>query len=388
MGVKIYWIIVALVIILGLVLPQEGKDRKYYIFFMTIIHSFVSGWRYIYLTGDLRKYAAGYYEYAEHNKGWFDKDVFLDGRNFGFEWIKKIFSMATDGDFHIFLIALAIFTQIAVAVLIYLYSPKPWVSYLVWNCLSFYITYDFSAIKQGLAMAVLMFAMIAVFEKRKWLFIILVLIAGCIHMPSLIFLPAYYMANQKITENTVIVYFITTVLVFVFRKPIAEWGTDIYYEDGLINTDKMITLGGRFAVITFIILCGLLIKGFREKQFESLFTLMVIAASIQVFSGYNNVFTRFTDYYLQFTVLFIPMIFYKPIHTVPMNDEKNLPPFIFDQDSLNFFVMLLTVILIWFYHVTCLGRTIELKADDYLNYRFNWEVQDEKQAEQYEEVKY
>ena len=157
------------------------------------------------------------------------------------------------------------------------------------------------------------------------------------------------MSNQKITENTVIVYFITTVLVFVFRKPIAEWGTDLYYEDGLINTNKMITLGGRFAVITIIILCGLLIKGFREKQFESLFTLMVIAASIQVFSGYNNVFTRFTDYYLQFSVLFIPMIFYKPIHTVPMNDEKNLPPFIFDEDSMKFFVIILTFILIWFY---------------------------------------
>ena len=71
-----------------------------------------------------------------------------------------------------------------------------------------------------------------------------------------------------------------------------------------------------------------------------------------------------------------------------MNDEKNLPPLLFDEDSLKFWVMVLTVVLIWFYDVTCLGATIKEKADDYLNYRFQWEVQDENQAEQYEESNY
>ncbi|MCR5736900.1 MAG: EpsG family protein [Eubacterium sp.] len=388
MGVKIYWYIVAIVIILGMILPQEGKDRKYYIFLMTVLHTFVCGWRYIYLTGDLRKYAYYYGIYNDKSLGWFDEEIFHGGRNAGFQWICKAFSMMTDGDFHIFLICLAIFMQVSFAILIYYYSPRPWLSYLIWNCMSFYLVYGFTTIKQGLAMTVLLYAMMAIFQQKKRSFFILVLLAGFIHAPAFVFLPAYLIANKKITENTVIVYIITMIMVYLFKKPIAEWGTDIYYEDAIVNTNKMISLGGRFVVICIIILCGLLIKGFRERQFETLFTLMVIAASLQIFSGYNNVFTRFSDYYFQFTVLFIPMIFYKPIHTVPMNDEKNLPPFIFDQDSLNFFVMLLTVILIWFYHVTCLGRTIELKADDYLNYRFNWEVQDEKQAEQYEEVKY
>ncbi len=388
MGVNIYWYIVAIVIVLGMILPQEGKDRKYYILLMTVVHTFVCGWRYMYLTGDLRKYAYHYELYKSSSLGWFDEAVFHGGRNAGFQWICKFFSVITDGDFHIFLIFLAIFTQVAVAILIYIYSPKPWFSYLIWNCMSFFLVYDFSTIKQGLAMAVLMYAMIAVFEKRRKSFIILVLLAGFIHAPALVFLPTYYIANKKITENTVIVYIIIMIAVFIFKQPIAEWGTDIYYEEGVVNTNKIISLGGRFVVILLIALVGILIKGFREKQFETLFTLMVVAASIQMFSGYNNVFTRFSDYYLQFSILYIPMIFYSPIREVPMSDEKNLPPFIFDKDSLKFFVIILTGIMIWWYDATCLGLKIEDKADNYLNYRFQWEVPNEQQTNQMEDAEF
>ena len=53
---SIYWIIVALVIVLGMVMPQQGIKRKYYIIIMAIIHAFVCGFRYQYLTGDLQTY--------------------------------------------------------------------------------------------------------------------------------------------------------------------------------------------------------------------------------------------------------------------------------------------------------------------------------------------
>ncbi len=375
MGVNIYWIIVALVIILGLILPQEGKEKKIYIFIMAVVHIFVCGWRYIYLTGDLRRYAWGYYTFKD--KEWFDESVWGNGTNVGFRWLCKIVSMLTDGDFHIFLIVLAIFTQVAVAVLIYRYSPKPWVSYLVWNCMSFYITYDFSALKQGLAMAILMYAMIAIFENKKIPFVLIVLLAGTIHAPSLVFLPAYLIANTKITDKSIIAYIISIVTVFIFKEQIASWGTDAYYADERINVVGSISLGGRFFVIVLIVLCGILLKGFRERRFEMLCNFMIVAATIQIFAGYSNVFTRFSDYYLQFAILFVPMIFYRADETVPINEDANLPPFLFDVDSLKFFVIVLTGILIWWYHVTCLSVEIEQKQDDFLNYRFQWEVEDD-----------
>lgn len=165
MGVLVYWLIVAAVIVLGLLMPQQGKKKKYYIIVMAVLHIFVCGFRYMYLTGDLRKYAWEYSTMSDY--GWFSNNVFHGGRNAGFYWLMKLVCDLTNGDFQIFLIVLAVITQVIVAVLIYRYSPKPWLSYLVWNCMAFYVIYDFSAIKQGLVMSVLMCAMMCIFVTVK-----------------------------------------------------------------------------------------------------------------------------------------------------------------------------------------------------------------------------
>ena len=102
MGVRVYYYIVAAVLGFAVLLPQHGRQKKIYIALMAILHTFVCGWRYMYLTGDLRKYAWGYYTIAE--SGWFSEEVFQEGRNFGFFWLQKLFSSLTNGDFQLSLI--------------------------------------------------------------------------------------------------------------------------------------------------------------------------------------------------------------------------------------------------------------------------------------------
>ena len=152
MGVKVYYYVVAAVLGFGFLIPQHGNKKKIYIALMAILHTFICGWRYMYLTGDLRKYAWGYYNIIE--PGWFSAEVFNGGRNFGFFWLQKLFSTVSDGDFQVFLIFIAIVTEAAVAVIVFRYSPAPWLSYLLWNCFGFYV-FGFSAIKQALAMGLL-----------------------------------------------------------------------------------------------------------------------------------------------------------------------------------------------------------------------------------------
>ena len=55
MGVRVYYYMVAAVLGFGVLLPQHGKQKKVYIALMAVLHAFVCGWRYMYLTGDLRK---------------------------------------------------------------------------------------------------------------------------------------------------------------------------------------------------------------------------------------------------------------------------------------------------------------------------------------------
>ena len=373
MGVKIYRLIVAVVIFFGIIMPQTEWKRKYYIIFMAGIHIFVCGFRYMYLTGDLMKYEATYQELLNH--GWFSNFAWQDGRNTGFQWLMKLFAQLSDGDFQVFLFALAIITQVIFAILVYKYSPRPWMSYLVWNCMAFYVTYDFTSIKQGLAMAVLMCALICMFENRPKAFLLFMLVAGFIHMPALCFLPAYWIMKAKVNGQTLIVYIISAIVIFAFRTRIVDFVTELYYE-GNDEIDFIMTSnspGGRFAVIVLIAITGVLIKGFRERRFEQLFHIIIIAAIFQMFSSFNNVFTRLADYYLQFAVLFIPMIFYNDVSRGTVNVDAARPALDFNQRSIKVLVLMLTLILLWWYNYTCLGTT-QSAVDDFTNFRFMWEV--------------
>ena len=175
MGVRVYYYIVVAVLGFAVLLPQHGRQKKTYITLMAILHAFVCGWRYMYLTGDLRKYAWGYYGITEY--GWFSEEVFNGGRNSGFFWLQKLFSTLTSGDFQVFLIFIAVVSEIALAIIIYRYSPAPWLSYLLWNCFGFYL-FGFSAIKQALAMALLMLAFIGIMEEKPKKFLLWTALAG------------------------------------------------------------------------------------------------------------------------------------------------------------------------------------------------------------------
>lgn len=364
----IYLVIIAAVIILGMIMPQQGEGKKAYIVLMAVLHTFVCGFRYRYIHGDLRKYAWTYMDMVNH--GWTSDFVLSKGRNTGFYLLNKFIAEITDGNFQMLLIVIAIITEVIVAVLIYKYSPMPWLSYLVWNCLGFY-TLGFFAIKQALAMAVLMWAAIYIFESKPKKFFLAVAIAGFIHMPAISFLPAYWIAKRKVSYNTIIIYIVTCLAIFVFKNSIVNFITSIYYEEEEFTYSG--SVGGRFFLIVLFILAGILIKGFDEKKFEMLFNLIIIAAIFQMFSGYDNIFTRWSDYYLQFTVLYIPMLFYKSNGEIEKSGMKALMGF--NKKSNGFIVLLVVIFLVWFYYTTNIGVG-NGTVDDYTNFRFMWQVSD------------
>ena len=117
-----YYLLLVAIIAFGVLMPQGTKDRKQYIVIMTVLHSLLSGLRHPFLTGDMQTYCYTYWRITD--QGWFSEDVFQEGKNFGFNWLLKFFSTLSDGEFQVFLIAVAIFIEVVVAYLIYKYSPE------------------------------------------------------------------------------------------------------------------------------------------------------------------------------------------------------------------------------------------------------------------------
>ena len=370
---SIYWIIVALDTRSRVVMPQQGIKRKYYIIIMAIIHAFVCGFRYQYLTGDLQTYHNIYVTLPQY--GWLSDAVLQEGRNTGFYIFMKLIAMLTNGNYQAFLLIVSIIIEIAVGLMIYKYSPRPWLSYLVWNCAGFYI-FGFSAVKQALSMAFIVFAMICILENKAKYFVLFVLIAGFIHAPAFAFLPAYWLAKRRINMWMIGGYIAAAGIIFAFRDQIIVFVSEYYYEEETMELLQFGSegFGGRFFLIVLILICGALLKGFREKEFESLFHIIVVSAIFQMFSVYNNVFTRFADYYFQFSVLFIPLIFYQGVHQERMNRTFMGAKLRFNDRSITFFVIVLTAALLVYYQYTSLGVSISNPVDDYLNFRFMWDV--------------
>ena len=369
MGVRVYYYMVAAVLGFGVLLPQHGRQKKVYITLMAVLHAFVCGWRYMYLTGDLLKYSGQYTRIYPVN-GWFSEQVFDGGRNFGFAWLSKLLSLISNGNFQILLIVIAVITEIAVAVIIYRYSPAPWLSYLLWDCFGFYI-FGFSAIKQALAMGLLMFAFTGIMEERPRRFFLWTVLAGCIHAPALIFLPAYWIAKSKLSVRRMTAYVISAVLIFIFRNQIVTFISEFYYDETDFTVNDR--LGGRFIMIAALIAAGVFLRGFSGKNFSKLFNLMIAAAILQMFSGFDNVFTRLTDYYFQFLILYLPMMFY-PERDERLNNGYQIRHLALSHQQRIAAIFCVVLLAGLYYYTTNLNITITNAIDDYLNYRFSWEV--------------
>lgn len=361
-----YYLLLVAIVAFGVLMPQGTKDRKQYIVIMAVLHSLLSGLRHQYLTGDMQTYCYKYWRTL--NEGWFSEEVFQGGRNFGFNWLLKFFSTLSDGEFQIFLIAVAIFIEATVAYLIYKYSPLPWLSFLVWNCMGFYI-FGFSAIKQSIAMALVMIALIGIMEEKPKHFALFTILAGSVHAPALVFLPAYFLSKQKFTLRTLLIYICGALAVFINKNQIVKFMENFYYEEDIIGDSA--DLGGRFFLILLFIIAGFALKGFNGKYFSKVANLIIVAAVLQMFSGFDNIFTRLTDYYLQFLIVFIPLAFadYKDerLSGVSEGISLDIPP------KLKLLIIIfLVMFLIWFYNRSYIDIDINI-YDDYTNYRFFWE---------------
>ena len=366
---SVYLLIVVLILGFAILLPETPYNRKIFIVLMAGIHTFVCGFKYIYLTGDLRKYAWIYY--SLNGQSWLDLPS-KNGNNILWYVFMRFFSGVSGGDFQTFLFFQALFIEVVLAVFIYRYSACPWLSYLVWNCMSLYTTYGFNAIKQGTAMAVIMIGMMGVLEERPYLFYGSVFIAGLIHFPAFCFLPVYALRNLKTNEKTIILAVMLMGVIFVFRHQIVGFMSQLYYEKSDFSGNSQVGL--RFAFILAIAAAGFMLRGTWERQSQILLHLMIISAIFQMFSGFDNIFTRLADYYFQFSVLYIPLFFANsPVKKCQLITEGMRPAFGFDERNRSITILAMVFMLIIFYYITGFSLAGKVKAvDDYWTYRSMW----------------
>lgn len=343
---------------------DNKHDRKVCISIVTVIMTFFSGLRSWWM-GDLIKY---YTLYRNCNGDEWSSFVFDDKNNIGIRLFFRTMGMVgISYDVCIFIIAA--FSAITLSIVIYKYSPAPYWSYLMYIAMGFYL-FTYSGLKQTIAMGFLMLAAIGIFEDKPKKFLAFTIIAALFHLPALIFLASYPIAKKKINKTYFLILVVAIVCILVFKDQIVSILSESYYDnEHSFSASK--TVGGRTLVMILIIALGAFLRPPRQgdKIYCRVFNLMVIAALIQYFSIFNNVFTRLADYYYQFIVLFMPMMLESGEHQLQANQSPEYA-IKFNEKYVYFILSIfITAFALWFYNSTINGSQAFLN-----DYKFFWEI--------------
>lgn len=339
---------------------RTERGRRASIRIATIALSLFSGLR-TWWFGDLIKYYT-LYRSCNGENGW--QRVFEDFANVGIRiYFRLMGGLGISYDICIFLIAA--FSAITLGILIYRYSPEPFWSYLIYIAMGFYI-FTYSGLKQTIAMGFVCLAAMGILEDNPRSFTIWTLAGGVFHLPALIFLAAYPVTRQKFTYGYFAKLMLVVAVVFLFRDRIITLFTEAYYEtEKTYEVSKLI--GGRLIMMVLIMVASMILRPLHwsDREYCTVLHLMIIAAVIQFFSIYDNVFTRLADYYYQFVVLFLPMMLESGEHQLRRNPAYAVR--VYDRWAYVLMWLFVIAFSFWFYRQ-------QIDSTMLKDFKFFWEI--------------
>lgn len=305
-----------MVIILCLATIMKGnkKGNKKFIIIAAFIMFCILGLRDVTSIGmdTTTSYVKAYKRYGTTD--WHALPSIKDGEfNIGFYYLIKVIYTISSGDYQLFIAVIAAFVMLVLAHFIKRYSVSPIQSFVYyWGLLHF--IFMFSALKQSIAMSFALLAFDAIVDRKPAKFVLLVFAGSLFHFPVLVFLPAYWIAKMGANKKFIVLLVILLVVTYVFRAQFLSFMMKAYGGDA----EKMLGkeakfLGNKVVIMLMIAACALILRPPTPKDriYGILFQFVCLAAVFQTFCGYDNIFDRLADYYFQFAIVLIPLIFEK-----------------------------------------------------------------------------
>ena len=309
---RFYYLLIALLLVTALFMRGNQPQNKKYVFVACLLIFAVYGLRNTYWIGVDSRYS---YRRAFES---ISQMTLAQFRNAGQEYNNAYYYLNwaishLGGDYQLFVSLEALFVTVCFGNLLYRYSPSP-IQSICYHLGLLFFFFHFSALKQSYAMAFLMLAFDQIVQRKPVRYIILIFIASQFHYPSLVFLPAYWITMVRPGKSFLLLLAIALALTFIFRNQLLNLMLDAYKGGDEEATMEGITFLRTKSIIMIVIVVAAVV--FRRPTAEDLvygylLEFMGIAIVFQTFCGYSNVFERLADYYFQFSVIFIPMVFDK-----------------------------------------------------------------------------
>lgn len=212
----IYIFLFSVVIILYLILKDKKNGKRNYCFIIGIVLSLIAG---------LRNETLGLTDTQYVYKVFFERilvndfEYVLTLKDTLFQIITFVFTRIFGNNFKLYVLLFTTPYIAAVTFLIYKYSKRKWLSFIIFICLHYY-EISFTLMRQINGMAILIWAFYNLLENKKMRFILLTVLASCFHSVCIIYLFLYPLRNIKININVLIIVLIIVTIFSMFPKEI------------------------------------------------------------------------------------------------------------------------------------------------------------------------
>ncbi len=313
---NIYMLMAAAILLLALFMRGNIPKNKQYVVWSCIIMFIVYGLRDTYTLGVDSSSSYLHQFQRMETTTW---SQVLEGttleHNIGWAIIVKLGYVLLGGDYQLLITFISAFVMLVFGRFIYRYSVSPVQSFVYYWGLWFF-TFNFSALKQSIAMSILFLAFDAILERKLIRYLVMVTFAALFHFPAIIFAPAYWLVKMN-PKVYLILLALAFVMVYFWRDQIVDYITQFYYEDRVFEDQDRFWTGKVMVMLALVLIAYFVRRPSKEDTvYSASMQFVAIATVIQLFSVYNNVFERLADYYFQFSVIFVPFVF------MPRTDDR------------------------------------------------------------------
>lgn len=223
----------------------------------------------------------------------------------GFLIYNKIVSYITR-DVQMFLAITSFITIGGITWTIHKYSKNIYLSFIVFICFGVY-DFCFSGLRQAMAFSITFVSYMFIIEKKPVHFVLTVLLATTFHKSALIFLPAWFIRNKRLSPQlgtTILLFFF--VIVLPLLRPIVSFLADLLFSGKYSRFEDEGGATTMAIVYTIIFLCSFFFKSSSERL--NSFRWMILIAVFTQWLGYISTgsMTRIGLYYNIFFCLLVP----------------------------------------------------------------------------------
>lgn len=304
----IYVVLMTLVIILGLIL--EKKNKKIYSVIVCILFTLVAALRSYNIGNDTLNYILSFNNVLQRFELYgfnaFSKIRFENG----YILLMLIFRTIT-ANYTIYFIFVHAFINYSFCRFIRKNSDNMCFSFTIFFLLRFFFS-EMNIMRQFIAIAIFLFAIDCIIEKKLLKYITLIITASLFHKSALFLLPVYSLDRIQLNRKQKIIFIMASLIIYTFLysillRIVSSIGVYEGYFEEFYNSNEIGSLINFIMQFTIFIFVSILIKNTETKEMEKLLYKLLFLNTIVSFLCIRiSILSRIAEYLNMTCLVLIP----------------------------------------------------------------------------------